>query len=157
MGSYVIHGDFGVTNEQVIINAINDLNAGLDTKIAISHNSGGNAQLAIDLSSAILASPAVKIDVSIVAFAASAAGFVVMSLQLFGGGKVNLDYTEPCMIMFHRPRVSNDETGLAYFDLPSAICIEYDKLMYQWKDSYQVSVNDLKAYYSNHEYVFILQ
>lgn len=156
MAKYVIRGDFGISNEIEIINAINDLNAGIDTEIIITHNTGGNAQLAIDLSRAIFHSSAEKIDVTVEAFAASAAGFVVMSVGLFCLDKLTLNVPKPCLIIYHRPRIENRDTGIAYFYLTSSICIEYDTLMHKWKNTYAVNYNDLQAYYSNHEFVFLM-
>ncbi|WP_044185852.1 hypothetical protein [Phytobacter massiliensis] len=155
MASYDIRYDFGTTNEQDIIAAINDLNAGKDTTINIYHNGGGNARLAIDLSSAILSSSAQCIEICVIGYAGSAAAFVVMSCQLYAAPNVIMTIPEPCMIMYHRPRIDNNMTGLEYFDLPSSTCMEYDRLMHDWLKVYPTSYNNMKAYYSNHEYVFI--
>lgn len=155
MANYDIRYDFGITNEQDIIAAINDLNAGRDTTISLYHNGGGNARLAIDLSSAILYSSAQRVEICVTGYAGSAAAFVVMSCLLYATPNVTMTIPEPCMIMYHRPRIDNDMTGLEYFDLPSPTCMEYDRLMHDWLKVYPTSYNNMKAYYSNHEYVFI--
>lgn len=156
MANYIISDDIGLTNAQNIANLINDLNAGIDTDITISHNKGGNAQLAVDLSSAILNSTANTINVTAEAFVASVAAFVIMSLVLYSNANVSLNINNPVAVMYHRPRVDNPDTGLSYFDVKSSVCTEYDKIMFAFQKQYIISYNDLKAYYSNHEFFTVL-
>ena len=156
MANYVISEDIGITNRQEIVRLINDLNAGIDTDITISHNQGGNALLAVDLSSAILNSSAKTINVTAEAFVASAAAFVIISLLLYRNTNVTLIFNKPVAVMYHRPRIDNADTGLSYFDVNSSVCTEYDKIMFALKNTYNVSYNDLKAYYSNHEFFTVL-
>ncbi|MCU5774823.1 hypothetical protein N5923_21270 [Erwiniaceae bacterium BAC15a-03b] len=157
MTTYQINYDFGQTNLKSITDAIKDLNVGKDTEIIIFNNAGGSAQLAVDLTHAIIFSEAISIKIIVVGFAHSAAAFVVMSVYMYGSGNVNITFPEPISLMYHRPRQINPKTGLSYFDLHSEICIEYDKLMNKWIKRFEVSYNDQEAYYTNHEYVVIIK
>lgn len=156
MATYEIRYDFGQTNANIIADAINDLNAGINTDLVIFHNSGGNAQLAVDLTRALLASSAATISVLVEGYANSAAAFVVMSVILFGQNKITLTYSEPFSLMYHRPRIFRSNTGLPYFDMSSKVCIEYDELMYLWVQYAKTGFHEQQAYYNNFDYLIVI-
>ncbi|NQY07488.1 MAG: hypothetical protein HRT68_15155 [Flavobacteriaceae bacterium] len=99
---YHIAYDFGTSNEQVILDCIDSLVTGHDTDIVLFHNSGGRAQLAVELSEAITVATG-KVNLTAVGYVNSAAAYIFFSAWLWAP-KVGIQVDEPISTMYHCPR-----------------------------------------------------
>ncbi|PMG62993.1 hypothetical protein BCU89_00010 [Vibrio splendidus] len=102
VNTFRIEYDFGKTNEQVILDCIDSLVSGHDTKIVLFHNSGGLAQLAVELGEAI-ANAKGKVELEAVGYVNSAAAYVFFSTWLWAP-KAGIKVEEQLSTMYHCPR-----------------------------------------------------
>ncbi|EJC7123246.1 hypothetical protein MZJ48_004524 [Vibrio parahaemolyticus] len=118
--------DFGITNEQVIIDCIDHLTQGHDTEIVLHHNSGGKAVLAIELSQAILDAKG-KVELKAQGYVNSAAAYVFYSV-LFWGPQVSIEVTESLCTMYHCPRTEVDSKVVPIFNAATTVHKVYGAL-----------------------------